>query len=117
VEKNWTFAVNITHNNSMSFKTGDARPIGAGRKKGSKAIKTKIFEEYLDNKGIFMPDKAIELIESCDDVSNKDKIRFWIDLMAFVYPKKTAVKVEGEIGMTGHDAFLAAIEDARKNGK
>ena len=88
-------------------------PKTGGRKKGSKTKRTIILQEYFDKNKIFIPDKVIDLIKN-GVMDDKDKAKLWMDLMNYIYPKKSAVTVDGDIGMTGHDAFLAAIEDARK---
>ena len=90
VDENETVKVS---KNDGKFKKGQARPEGAGRKKGTPNKRTADIVERL--KGV---DIVGELLEIARTTKKEDtKVTVYKELMKYVYPQRKAVEIANEI--------------------
>ena len=103
--------------NKGQFQKGCKRHPNAGIKKGQKTKKTMLIEQWLDEKGIFLPEK-LEAIALEDDCPQALRVKIYSELMQYVYPKRLAQKIEATVDgqLSGHLALVAAVKEA-ENGK
>lgn len=86
----------------MTFKPGDPRPPGAGMKKGTKIISTKMKETARET-FIRMMNKApieyaLELFNGLEN--DKDKLKALTELMNYVEPKLAQTQVTANVNVT-----------------
>lgn len=82
----------------MPFKKGHVK-VG-GRKKGTPSKKSLLVREILENNGINLIEKIIEILPALEP---EEKVRALIQLLPYVHPKLTSVEVNG----------LMTLEDLR----
>ena len=79
------------------FKPGDKRPEGAGRKKGQPNKKTLALVELLEAAAYCPVEKILSILKNPKAyLSDSDKVRFNLELMSYLYPKRKAIEVRQE---------------------
>lgn len=96
----------------MPFKPGDPRPENAGRKKGSPNKITKTLESFFDEQGLFLPEKILSEIQEI--ASPSERMKVWLELLQYIYPKRKALEMSGEI--TNPYAHMT-LEELKELGK
>lgn len=70
-------------------------PRYGGRKKGSVNKVTQSIQQFFDDNGIFIPEKIIELMP---ELEPRDRMKAWLEVAQYVYPKRKAIEVTGKDG-------------------
>lgn len=78
----------------MPFKPGQARPEGAGRKKGTLNRASMPILELMESRNFNALDELIKLLP---DLEPNIQAKVLCEIMSFVYPKKKALDISGDI--------------------
>jgi len=78
----------------MAFQPGHKK--FGGRRKGTPNSKTTNLNELLDKHNCSLPLRILELIPKLEP---KDQAKIYLDLMAYVYPKRKAVESNLSLGL------------------
>lgn len=79
----------------MAHPKGTPKPPTSGRKKGTPNKVTQTMQQFFDDRGIFIPEKIIELMP---ELEPRDRIKAWLEVAQYVYPKRKAIEVTGKDG-------------------
>src|ERR1700753_2185344 len=63
-------------------------PRYGGRAKGTLNKKSQTIQQFLDDRGIFIPEKIMQLCALVPEP--KDQARIWLELMPYIYPKRSS---------------------------
>ena len=72
------------------FTSGQDKPLGSGRKKGSKNKTSQHLVDVLDGLNFSIPERLIDLLPK---LSEEKQAEVLLQLMNFVYPKRKATEV------------------------
>ena len=100
----------------MAFKPGDKKPEGSGRKKGQLSKKTMLLAEILEASNYCPVEKILSIFKNPKaSLSDSDKVRFNLELMSYLYPKRKAIEVKqetsGKISFVSKDELNEAKSD------
>lgn len=79
----------------MAHPRGTPKPPTSGRKKGTPNKVTQSIQQFFDDNGIFIPEKIIELMP---ELEPRDRMKAWLEVAQYVYPKRKAIEVTGKDG-------------------
>lgn len=95
----------------MGKKGVDPRNHGAGRKKGTPNRKTQTLEQFLDQQGIFIPERIITLLPTLE---SRDQAKVLLELMQYIFPKRRSH--EHEFKPTDDQLTQLVKERLKENG-
>ena len=93
------------------FKTGEKRPENAGRKKGSLNKKTVLLQEILEAASYCPVEEILKILNEKNPkkmLMPSDRVRFNLELMSYIYPKRKAIEVRQE--SSGKIQFISKDE-------
>ena len=98
------------------FKAGEKRPERAGRKKGTPNKITSSLIEILEKANYCPAAEILKILQNPKALmSTSDKVRFNLELMSYIYPKRKAIEVKqetsGKIQFVSKDALNEAKND------
>lgn len=78
----------------MAYPKGQARPQGAGRKKGTPNKKTQLLKPILDDMGYDPVKKLIETLSMMDDLKTIAQIQMKLIEMCYAKPSSISINVD-----------------------
>ena len=96
------------------FESGQPKPKGSGRKRGTPNHKSKSLEESLLKIGLDVP---AELAALLPELAPEDRVQALLQLMSFLYPKRKAIEQHIEIDQPKIEPEVTRAERCQRMAK
>lgn len=103
------FAAKVVQNRGMArFATGQQKPVGSGRKRGTPNRRHTVLVEALEAIDFSIPERLVELLPKLTPEKQADVL---LDMMSYVFPKRKSLELSGQIEPANRPQVIVTIPD------